>query len=491
MKRSACVLVLLIVASAVGAQEAAPPKRTIHFDGMEVFCHVLHHARLRPITDPESELNPETTVVILFGNLRRVRLGERGVQPRSLGRRLSQFQQRGGNVLVASDYPDHGALRPWGVRIAGTTIFAPPVRELSYRGLPECPLIRQGLAPHHPLLLGLTRGLATNCPTSLGIQGDSPLTALASLPVPKTDLGGALRNFGLGEELQAGARLIDRASEPIYLAAHAADAKPTGRVAVIAGHQLFMNGMMLQPDNDNFAFAVNTVRWLREGPGGRSRRQALFVVDGQVVTEFDVKLTPPPPPIPLPPAEFIDRLPDPINRLLLGLERERFFSRLLESEPRVLRRLVQLALLLGTFAFVLYGAKKLIAARRRQDLEVPLLVGPYAATPAQRGNIVDRHDEAIRRNQLGSAAQALARAWLRDHAPAGDGPVDVAASGSVWQRWRLRRQAGRVLALARGTPPARVTVAQLVTLSHALAALSRAVQDGRLALRRCSLTTNS
>ena len=72
---------------------------------------------------------------------------------------------------------------------------------------------------------------------------------------------------------------------------------------VIAGHGLFTNGMLLQADNDNFEFAVTCLRWLGDGPDG-PRRQALFIVDGEVIQTFDGSLKPPLPPLlpPVPPA---------------------------------------------------------------------------------------------------------------------------------------------------------------------------------------------
>ena len=53
-------------------------------------------------------------------------------------------------------------------------------------------------------------------------------------------------------------------------------------VLVVAGHGMFMNGMMVQSDNDNFDFANNAVRWLRESSTGIRRGGAFFVVDSEV-----------------------------------------------------------------------------------------------------------------------------------------------------------------------------------------------------------------
>ena len=66
---------------------------------------------------------------------------------------------------------------------------------------------------------------------------------------------------------------------------HEAAARPESRVLVLSDQSVFINGMMLQPDNDNFDFAYNCVNWLT-GPG--QRKQVLLLDQGIAITSFDV-----------------------------------------------------------------------------------------------------------------------------------------------------------------------------------------------------------
>ena len=62
----------------------------------------------------------------------------------------------------------------------------------------------------------------------------------------------------------------------------------------MAGHGVFMNGMLLGQgnDHDNMLFALKTLDWLGEGPKGR-RSRVFFLEDGETVTELFRPLTVP------------------------------------------------------------------------------------------------------------------------------------------------------------------------------------------------------
>ena len=58
-----------------------------------------------------------------------------------------------------------------------------------------------------------------------------------------------------------------------------------GRVLVLADHSIFINEMMLPNDNGNVEFTYNCLEWLR-GDAKNGRNQVLFVVDGQIKSNF-------------------------------------------------------------------------------------------------------------------------------------------------------------------------------------------------------------
>jgi hypothetical protein len=109
---------------------------------------------------------------------------------------------------------------------------------------------------------------------------------------------------------------------------------------VMADHSVFINSMMLQDDNDNFAFASNCVNWITDN--GR-RNRVLFLDDGEAVRNLDVSLTEIPGlspqqlrNLPVPPAEAI-------NNILAAWEDDNIHNRLIVerfSRNEILRPLV-------------------------------------------------------------------------------------------------------------------------------------------------------
>src|SRR5439155_10318416 len=61
------------------------------------------------------------------------------------------------------------------------------------------------------------------------------------------------------------------------------------RVLILSSHSQFWNSAVVQGDADNWAFMLDTVRWLSEHKG-KKRKHALFIVENKVVTNFDVPI---------------------------------------------------------------------------------------------------------------------------------------------------------------------------------------------------------
>ena len=258
------------------------------------------------------------------------------------------------------------------------------------------------------------------------------------------------------------------------------DAPPGGRALYIAGDGMFMNGMMLQSDNDNFDFTVNAFRWLREGPQSTKRTKALLVVNGEIVTNFNMNLTPQPQ-IPIPPLKMA-------NRLIRGLESERFFHRVLSGLlGSSIGKVVAVLAGLVTFVVLLYGAKKIMAGRYHVETEVPILIGPQPAMSATDPT-EQRQQALLRQGDFWDESRHLILEWFRlefgvtPHRWVAGVDVKFHVEDLFWSRWRLQSQADYVLQLARALGPIRVSRSQFFGLVDGLKKMSGALKDGRLAL---------
>ncbi len=428
--------------------------RTIPFDGVEILCHVLHNEGASPLTSFRDAFNePRRSVIIMLGNPKKF--------DEIAGGGLATFVQRGGNLLVATDYRfasfDLGVEIP-GVRFAGH-------RGQIYHDLEECPFLslapedeRDGWERNHPIFHFLSKGLATNCPSTVH----------------------SMRNPGNFDRLLDFTAARGRRSLT-HILGSPKDAPPSGRCLFIAGHGIFMNGMMLQPDNDNFSFATNAVRWLRDGPDDSVRPKVLLMVDGEIITDFDMKLTPPPPPIPIPTVRLL-------NQLLRGLEQERvpqrIFSDLLDEQRG---RFIGVILAIATIVLLIYGTRKLLASRESADFGSGPTVNPATASVDGVPLYKQRRQALLRGWDFAGEAKVLAADWVRE--VFGVTPntwhdsvkAEMRVSVNYWSS-QLQKDADWVLQLASSRPPAPMTRADFMRLMQVLRQLSVADRDGRLVL---------
>jgi hypothetical protein len=315
---------------------------TVEFAGLEAFGHILHSFNLKPITKVENaRLTPEKTLLIVFGDLDKWTGLDGGG---SLAKDLENFCEKGGALLLASDYPDLQMRLPYNLTNPGISVHARGQNR--YKGeWDQCPLLKG--SADHPLFNNVKKGLATNNPSILRMTGSS-LARLAKFPQDCYFLA-ALR-------LPADAG---------YLFGSPKDAPPSGRVVALAGPGVFLNGMLIQTDNDNFTFAWNTIQWLVEGPKGL-REYALFIHDGKMIDNFAL------------PLKRFDSVPIPpiqvVNRVLRGLEDENFFNRvLIENVGKEV--LLRVLLFVGSLIVLILGALRIMKGRYRLDMKVPLIVG--------------------------------------------------------------------------------------------------------------------
>ena len=251
----------------------------------------------------------------------------------------------------------------------------------------------------------------------------------------------------------------------------------------MAGHGVFMNGMITQRDNDNFMFACNCIRWLTDGG---KRKRVLFFEEGTVQAEFNVPLREMPAP-PVPPSRVV-------NKLLRGLEEERFFDRLLlRIVPRD-KFLSALVLMLSAGVLV-YGVSLLFRARHQVEAAVPLITATDLAAPdADLPLIIQRDREVVRGGNLYEAARTLARSCFDEAGAAFPGkqptmPPLVIAGG--WLRRRsLARQVRYLWQLGYGPTPAPVSPRQFVRIAALVRAVRSALANGTLRFQEAAATAH-
>jgi hypothetical protein len=455
----AIVLAGAALAAPLGAQE----KKTVTLpaNGPDVFSHILFSEHLTPLQSfQQAENDPHDSMVVILGNphSKNVREFSRdGLKP---------FRKNGGTLLIATDH-EWSFDKSLGITVTGVRIEKPA--PMGYRREPLCPWLDYEMPTaegprdvrEHPVFNSFQRGIATNRPSHIEFNHPKPTVK-------------RLLNF----PLEGGRRWGE---SPVYVAGSPKNAPSDGRVVVVAGYGTFMNCMMLQKDNDNFAFALNTVRWLREKSDGTKRQNALFVVDGEIITKFDRDLTPPLA-IPVPPAAMI-------NRLLRGLEDEGIFHKVLggllgDSYSRVVPFLIGLA----TCVLLVYGGKKFMEGRHLRDTGVPRMVGVQPGIAEAPPRSEQRQQALFRVDDPGASTRALVEQWLHsafgvspeDWAAAG-GAAEFRAAGMLGSGRGMQRQADHILELLR-VGPTKISHGDFVRLVESLPELDRAAQQGRLTL---------
>ncbi len=430
---------LLAAALPVHAQQ---PHALVPFEGSHTFRNMLHMRGLKPLASA-AELeatSPSEAVLIVFGDLR----GLDEVARRLGG--LDRFRRNGGAILIATDRA--GPLDDLGLSVSGSPVRVtnlkqpPPDRPLAYSGELTCPVLYDlGNLPH-PILQGLHRGLVTNQPSFLRFDRDRTLLPLVHFPA---ECSAAWEDFpATGLTCIAAPRRGD-----------------SSRVLVIAGHGIFMNGMLALP-TDNFWFARNCIEWLSQKG---QRKYALFIEEGRITSSFDVPLVQ----LPLPPLRTV-------GNILHGLEKENFFNRLvLDNVPR--DRLLRYLFLGGSGVLLFYGMSRLVRAHHRGEASVPHVAAKVEQQTAVDLPLVARRQAAVlREGNCYEAARDLAR--LCFEGDSGDSPParPVVLRGGR----RLRRDVERLWRLAYGATPMTVSPAEFTHLSAQAARVQAALHQGAL-----------
>jgi hypothetical protein len=407
----ACACAALAAAPATAQEKPAPQgKVRVPPHGVQGFTRLLHAVKLRPLGSIEEfgKADPKDTVVILFGNPAPL------TQMEKAGLGVADFVDKGGSLLIATDHQTGGMLADFEVQVVGDVITQGRLQN-AYKSRHEFPLITR-VDKEHPVFRGVQQ-LATISPSQI-------------LPMGRGFFLSRLAQFSDG--WVSNQRSLRDAT---FMAG--TDAKNTRHILVIGGHSVFMNVLLASGDNDNFGFALNTVRWLTDG--GR-RKRCLFLYDGSVAGNYDIPLGG----VPVPTEELI-------NKMFARMEKEGFFERLAETLLPV--RAAPYLLVYGTSLFLaIYLFFRVWSRRHEVPREAPLLSAKVAQTVPEETVLALRQQALVHEDNLWEVARALARQCFERHGLGAEGTPAVIVSGPRGQHLERRRRVLALWKLAHGKP---------------------------------------
>jgi hypothetical protein len=351
---------------------------------------------------------------------------------------VRRFVERGGSVLVAGDRPMRG-LGELGLSIAAGPIAASAGG--AYRDVRACPVIRSW--KNHPLFERVD-SLTMNRPGWL-VGSALGSYALAWAPA-QANLSG--EPFVVPPTVIAGGELGQ------------------GRFVVVADHSLFINEMLLELDN--IVFARNAVRWLRRDRPADQCRVA-FLEGSQEVTEWiDPRFAS---------GDWssfsLEDVVALVNELLVGLEEEDVFNRLLvESQGRLRGPTRSLALLIPAGLLAMLVLARWMAARRRPIGKPAGVLASFTSDAL----LEQRRLAIVSVGNFAEPAQALARNFFMQAMATALLPTTMPEAviiGNGWRRWRVRRQLEGLWRLAHEVAPAQIGRGRFSRLTRQVAHLNR------------------
>jgi hypothetical protein len=497
------------------------PENTIPYgQRTDAFRRLLYEFRFTPIRSADDLLaEPNKSILIVFGDTECLSNGH-------LPEGLLPFVQRGGAVLIATDRAiqnrrvRENVAKLAGVRVTGEKLWLPDGAD-RYENQPYCPFV-QPITASTPLgdssnLLGALAAVvgtgsrpdlfrnpqpnqdplrvATNAPSQLQPVSWWGLPAgihrLAQLPS-----GSVQENL-----IVAPARGRGTPTPPLFAVGGTVGA---GRVLVLADHSIFINRMILMPNNKNLEFTANCLHWLRGGAStsldliraakdpqamqrlAGQRDRVLFWDEGEICPKFEVPLRT----VPLKPSlDMGPALVAAIDQTLAKMEERDEFNRgmldwaddLPGGRPQAVRNAVYLLTLLG---ILLLGYFFLWRGRFRQESAVPLLAHALSQHEPRASVLELRRRALLRSGNVWELAHQLARQYFESAGVAltSRSAPRVSAQGSWWQRWRVRRRVARLWQLARGDAPVRIPPAALNLWLRDLEELKIALAKGTITL---------
>lgn len=438
---------------------------------------------------------------------------------------LLPFVQHGGAVLIATDRTvDNPQARDnvaklAGVRVTGEKLWFPGGNQL-YEDQPYCPFVQ-------PISASIPLGGSSNVLGALAaVVGAGSRPELFRNPYPNQDDLRVATNapsrlqeswWGLPGGIHRLGQLPPGSVEEIHFIGPAEEQKPPvaplfavggtvgeGRVLVLADHSIFINRMILMPNNGNMEFTANCLHWLRGGASNPleavsaardpqamqrlvgQRHRVLFYDDGIPRNDFKVPLRT----VPIKPTlDMGPALVAAVDQTLAKMEESDTFNRELLDRiddlpsglPGVVRNIVYLFTLLGV---LLLGYSYFWRGRYRQESAVPLLAHVVSQHEPRTSGLELRRRAMLRSGNVWELAHQLARQYFASAGIPLTGPSAprVSAQGGWWQRWRVRRRVARLWRLARGDAPTRISPGALKLWLRDLEELKTALASGTIKL---------
>jgi hypothetical protein len=303
-----CLALVMLVPAAASAQlgPRVDPE-PLHPTGEDT--HALRFILSRvlkcePLTDLD-DLNedPTKSVLIVLGSTTWM-----DQSPDTLDK-LAEFMNGRGTALIATDNPSPTISKLFGIRSRGPTIKTDNPKKDGYREWDDCPMI-SARDSKYPFFQNLDH-IATHQPVYVKKTNNFDIKTVARFP----DSCQVDNDEDRGLKGPAFALLCDQYKKPAL---------------VLSSQSVFWNNLMLQYDNDNFAFAYKTLRWLTEADDqGAKRKNVLLIDEGVPVKSFEVKVREVPANLPGDLADLPAHPVDIANGLLAKWEDENIHNELL------------------------------------------------------------------------------------------------------------------------------------------------------------------
>ncbi|MGF1583454.1 MAG: hypothetical protein ACFCD0_29390 [Gemmataceae bacterium] len=439
-------LALHLPAQCHGQTNNGSEKKVVPLEGTQAFQYLVHLAGLEPLPNLQSlqDVPAHKTVIVVMGDPAPLTEIET-----SLGGSLRSFLRAGGALLVATERRTPPSFYvSLGLRVDGTPLKTEMwQREPYYKEIPSCPLITTFEENNHPLVNKCKR-IATNLPswfTYDQTSGWRPLV-LSSRVTRKSNR----ENLIAYQEFPSG--------------------DLPGRAVVISGQGLFLNGMMVQKDTDNFVFAYNCVNWL-SADGKRTR--VLFIEEGKNLETLDVPLTVSPPSI-VPSVELT-------NKVLNSLQEKIDFNAIFLQYMSRGQLWLSLLFSMGLFALVRLVAQ-LIKFRYKFQTNVPLSSDVLERTTSLAPPLAVRNQEMYQKKNLWEPLRHLARHWFETLTESLD-PVNSkprVKTKNVFSRWVWQRRLDYLWKLAFGTSPIRISPGKFARALRIMEAIDEKRRGGSI-----------
>jgi hypothetical protein len=292
------------------------------------------------------ELDPNGSVLMILGNTAIL-------DSPDVSARFRNFVQQGGSVFIATEHDTAKAVqRALGIRVVGGE---PWVRtqdaEDAYRGRLDCPLIRE-FNTSYSIFQGVGK-IATNQAGRVEATKESGAISVAPFPASCRREGDkAIPSFAMLAE-----RPLLRSGEG-----------PSQRIIVLSDHSVFINGMILQKDNNNITFAMNCIRWVCEPEDGAVlRTKVLLVHDGLIEPSFDVQVKQVPSTLPSDlPTDLPAHPVDLINGILAKWEDENIHNEIILGGSSW-RQILSGAAIALSIVLIIYGLFRIQQAHYRVE----------------------------------------------------------------------------------------------------------------------------